>query len=526
MPHEITRKIGNHTYIYLSHSYRNENGKPRNKRDIIGKILPNGQKIYKPQYIEQMRQNNTPITLPTNQPQFSINDIKNATTQEHGLTNLLQKTADNIGLTEALKTALPQHHKQIHNIATYLIATGDPFMYCQEWLNNTTASNTNNLTSQHISELLNNITYGDRETFYQEWCKKRTEQEYLALDITSTSTYSNLIEDAEWGYNRDNEKLPQINLCMLMGQTSHLPIYQTTYSGSLSDVSTLHTTLAKFDAIAGDKSVVLIMDKGFFSKKNVDMLFTQGKKFLMAVPFTVSLAREQVEAVRGSIDCFENMVLMGGESVRGVTRRVLWGEGFGEVFVHVFFNPLRAVVDREKFYVDVARMREEVLRDPVKFVDDELYQRFFVFERVVGGGFSVVFREGVFEGVCRFAGFLVLVSNYVLDAGEALRVYRDKDVVEKGFECLKNVLGLGRLRAHSDSVVVNKFFVGFVALVLLSYVHSVMFKAGLYKKYTLKQLLRVLSRFRVHSVKGVRIKVTPTKEVREIYTAFGFTDDL
>lgn len=44
------------------------------------------------------------------------------------------------------------------------------------------------------------------------------------------------------GDNRDKEQLPQINICMHMGETSRLPIYQVLYSGSLKDVSTLETT--------------------------------------------------------------------------------------------------------------------------------------------------------------------------------------------------------------------------------------------------------------------------------------------
>ena len=61
--------------------------------------------------------------------------------------------------------------------------------------------------------------------------------------------YSRLIDEVEWGYNRDHEQLPQINMCLLMGARSRLPIYQTITSGCLKDVSTLKTTLAKMDAV-------------------------------------------------------------------------------------------------------------------------------------------------------------------------------------------------------------------------------------------------------------------------------------
>jgi len=136
-----------------------------------------------------------------------------------------------------------------------------------------------------------------------------------------------------------------------------------------------------------------------------------------------------------------------------------------------------------------------------------------------------VFREGSLEKACRFAGVLVLLSNCVEGAVEVLRVYRGRDVVEKGFERLKGSLDLGRLRVHGDCAVQNKFFVGFVSLVLLSYVHRVMVEKDLYRVYTLKELLRVLSKFRVYDLNGVKIKAVATKEVRDIYRAFEFTDE-
>ncbi len=47
-----------------------------------------------------------------------------------------------------------------------------------------------------------------RQKFFSEWIKACGSPKVLIHDTTSISTYSNLLEDAEWGYNRDNEQLP------------------------------------------------------------------------------------------------------------------------------------------------------------------------------------------------------------------------------------------------------------------------------------------------------------------------------
>ncbi len=95
---------------------------------------------------------------------------------------------------------------------------------------------------------------------------------------------------------------------MLMGETSRLPIYQTIYQGFLRDVTTLKTTFEKFDAITGGREILAVMDKGFYSKKNVDDLVAEGRKFVIAVPFSSGFAKNQVDSVRDSVDCFSNNI--------------------------------------------------------------------------------------------------------------------------------------------------------------------------------------------------------------------------
>jgi len=199
MASEVKSKSGRYTYLYESVSYRNEDGQPRNRRKIIGKVDPrSGVKIYKPEYVERMRAQGTPIEISDGLPRYSADDIMNSTVMEFGLTYLLRELAGRSGLTAALASASPKYCKQIYALASHLVACGDPFMYCQEWLSE--ADNTEDvgdLSSQRISRILGDLSFAERESFYQEWCKERTESEYLALDITSVSSYSELIDDVE-----------------------------------------------------------------------------------------------------------------------------------------------------------------------------------------------------------------------------------------------------------------------------------------------------------------------------------------
>jgi hypothetical protein len=54
-----------------------------------------------------------------------------------------------------------------------------------------------NFNSQRIRELLKSITEEDRMKFFRSWSNLRSENECIAFDITSISSYSKLIECVE-----------------------------------------------------------------------------------------------------------------------------------------------------------------------------------------------------------------------------------------------------------------------------------------------------------------------------------------
>jgi len=427
------------------------------------------------------------------------------------------------GLAESLASALPEFWQEVFMLACYLVASGDPFSYCEDWIASTESLPVGRLSSQRISEILSAISPGEREGFYKAWCAHRGEKEYLALDITSVSSYSKLVDDVEWGYNRDHEELPQVNLCMLMGETSRLPVYQTIYSGSLKDVSTLKSTLSAFDEITCGKPVQVVMDKGFFSKKNVDAMLCDEKikKFIISVPFTSSFAQNQVKGERKDIDSVENTIVTAGDSMRAVTKIRAWGDEH-KVFTHIYYSAVKALRRREELYSHVAILRDEAEADPKKWATDDEHTKYLNIRKseTAKTGYTVSIRKDTVEAALARAGWVVIISNDIADAKTAIRIYRAKDVVEKGFLKLKGSLELGRLRVHSQENMRNKVFIGFIALIMLSGVHSVMLDKDLYKIMTMKHLIRTLSKQRVQEIGSIRIVFPTTKEQMEIYKAF------
>ena len=294
------QRIGKRIYLYESVSFRDTNGKPRNKKTPIGKIEPvTGRIIYKQNYLDRMADAGTPVEIVDTekyltQYQFEQSIAIMDSIKDYGAVYLLGKISEIIGLTKILTESIPAYWQEVLTLAYYMILSDKPMMYCSDWISSTETLPVGDLSSQRISELLVAFGAKTRYSFFEAWTRHISEQEYIALDITSISSYSELVTENEWGYNRDHEILPQINLCMLLGEQSRLPIYQTVYSGSLKDVSTLQCTLSELTALVPKKHVRIVMDKGFFSVKNIDALLENGQEFLISAPFTSNFACKQV----------------------------------------------------------------------------------------------------------------------------------------------------------------------------------------------------------------------------------------
>jgi transposase len=351
----------------------------------------------------------------------------------------------------------------------------------------------------------------------------RQEQEYLALDITSISSYSKLISEVEWGHNRDKEKLPQVNLCLIMGEKTKLPVYQIAYSGSLTDVTTLQTTLKLASPLLLDKAL-LVMDKGFYSKSNIDvMLSDKAVKFIIAASFSSKYVCKQVESVKRDIDKAANIILVGEDTILGIARKVKWNSEH-ILYVHVYHNAMSAAAAKTDLYAEVASLAEIAKVNPHSEKHSKKFKKYLLINETEAPETPVTvdIHQQVLDEKLAMSGWLVIFSNHINDASEAIQIYRAKDAVEKGFSRFKNSLGMERLRVHSSESMENKIFVAFVGLIIMSHIHRVMIEKGLYPLMTMKNLVHTLEKLRVQYIYGNRILFPLTKQQKGIYEAFGF----
>jgi transposase len=225
------------------------------------------------------------------------------------------------------------------------------------------------------------------------------------------------------------------------------------YNGSLKDVRTLTTSLETAFHI-GQRRLTLVMDKGFYSKNNLHFLFKSPikAKFLMAVPFTVGTARRLVEAFKPHIEKARYAVALGRrESIQGAMKTIRW-DGGEPVYAHVYFNMVKAGEVKNSIYGYAASLRDLAVLNPLDSRYEHEFKEYLNITRQgKTGQYRITVRHEAVEAEYAHAGWMVLISNRVKDPGEALKIYRAKDAVEKGFFRLKHDLDFHRLRIHGDA---------------------------------------------------------------------------
>ena len=514
----ITKQtVGNNTYLYESHSFRDEEGRPRNTKIKIGKIdRRTGRALYNQEYIDRMNEAGTPVIIPGTDMTGEIEEkicqaIDNI--KSYGLFFFLEKAAEKIKIIQILQQALPKYWKEICNLCFYIIANDKPLVYMEDWLAENESYPTGKMNSQRLSELLAAFGHKEHNDFYRMWNAVNESDEYMALDITSISSYSKQILDNERGYNRDGENLSQINLCLLFGEETQLPVYQTVYSGSIMDVATYDSTIAEMEAIKGRKKLVFVTDKGFYSDKNIRMLLKRNCEFLMAVPFSNLWSKELLRKKRDKIDRVSNLINTLDSPVRGISEKMNFTDFI--LTAHLFHNPERAIKYRNYLYEFVSylkKMAERGDRQPACKKDMEKY--------LIIKNNSVRIREDVIERELETNSWFLMLGNGKITAQKAYDIYSKKDVVEKAFLKYKNSLGFNRLHVHTDVRMKNKLFIGFIAMAIISHIHKVMKENDLYLSHTMEKLFLTLSKIKKTTINGYPIIRPLTREQREIFYTF------
>lgn len=441
-------------YIYYrTRFYRDERGKASFDEVSIGKLdLDTGLLIPNRNYHELFMKKNPSSILPK-------------CIQSAGIGLVCDHLAKMIGLKQVLQTHFPHQANTLLALAYYMLDKGNVIHYAADWLEETAIPlDIQSLSSQSISQLFSQLTLKQRLTFFDAWTKLRGEQDYWVYDVTSISSYARGIEQVEWGYNRDQDALPQLNLGICYGHSSQLPLFYQLNNGSIPDKTFFPYVLKSFPFLSSD-SVHFVVDQGFLTKTNLEAV-TQGDNPYQVLSFlphhwkdTVRIIEHkgiQLKSARHYLPDLQVYGMTLSEEVQGIP-----------VNVHLYYDSEKANLESKLVYDRIQHLEKEIQSYHHSALNKKCYQQYFKID--VPKTDVVTYEvdyDAIDQQIARCGYFALVSTESKLTAAQALRVYREKDQIEKVFDDLKNGMDFKRFRTHTQETTEGKVFIAFLSLII------------------------------------------------------------
>ena len=279
------------------------------------------------------------------------------------------------------------------------------------------------------------------------------------------------IAQVQYGKNKEDDKLPQLNLLLVFGEESGLPFYYRKLTGNIPDSKTVKHLFEDLD-ILGFGKTKFVMDRGFYSEENINGLYREHVKFLVGTKLSLKFIKNNLDDVYDDIRMFNN-----------------YDKDKRRIYIHYYYSIEKGADDEQAFDKRIAGLYRELFDDKLVESHKKTYEQFFEVKATPKRGRKVTYKEDDIKEARRYLGYFALITNETMDAFTALHLYRMKDVVEKAFGNIKERLNMRRLLVSSEKGLDGKIFTEFVSLILISHLDHKMKETGLYSNYTMLQLL-------------------------------------
>ena len=529
--------------------WSSEKGRPVQHRRYIGRLAPDGNVIVSKGYPnrsgervplarfeDMLARGEDPVAWLRSGGRRFPEGAEIAGVEDVGVARLFAELAVRTGLRDCLVEAFgPRTADALVVLAAFQNWRGEPLYLADSWTRSLARSDRPpiDLSSSGIRRLAGSLgrDAAGRELFHRVWIERLGRPEALIHDTTSISTHGAL-ELAEFGHNRDGERLPQVNLCLVADKKTGLPLHYRIVPGSVPDVRTLTTTSETLKAL-GLKSFSYSLDRGFYSGSNVAKMLEEGLGFTIGVPLSTRIAKDALRKSASTLRSLKSAFTFNGRETR-FTRTEIDGAVFGSrepLALFVFRHPKRKAESENALVTRALIMEERAAETVFERVSDA---REWISENTgnLAKCFAASKRDGKVEirlkrkSLARRAGALghavVLTTRVEADARETLGEYRSRDAVEKIFDILKNETPWKRVGTGVMEAAEGRMFMAFVAVALRIELERSARESGLLAKLSVPEILAEIGKIRILRMSdGTGIPLETTKKQRTILEKLG-----
>lgn len=534
------REINGHFYAYTSTSVMVD-GKKKTKNECVGRYDPvTG--VVTPKKPRKTKEERERVRVEMN-PALDFSRIG---TRSYGGVYLLDALQRRMRLGDDLRDSFGAAAKAMLTCSMALAVNPGPFSSIKDTFDSFYLRDMYGteipVSSQRMSEFTGNIGRADMcmDDFFA--CRIGRCDGLVAWDTTTNGTHSNLDGLSEWAPNKDDDGLRVVKRALATDMRG-VPLMFRFYPGSLSDIATLDRLQSDIRRY-GREDALFVMDRGFCSGGNIRGMLQKGMRFVIpaitsfkAVKALLTRFRDSKDRASMVYDHHAYSVWKAEVGLREADRTLVDGSQAYEFTVegderHGSAGSMTAFVcfDSKK-YSDEVQNRELMIdslmefargmdeADPVKAFKKRAGKAAKYFE-ITPDGRKVRLKEKrnarSFED--NRAGVFVMLCSQDVSWELMMAAYDARRLTEQAFDSEKT--SDRRLRTGDSVTLLGRYFIQFLAQVLLAEIRATLREKDSDSKYTVEGMMATLSTLNVLQYGEQRGLSEVTKNVRRILELF------
>lgn len=303
------------------------------------------------------------------------------------------------------------------------------------------------------------------------------EGEHILIDMTNIPSKSSHIELAKAGYDSDHKFGTQFNLLYLYSNSLQCPTFYRLVPGNIREVTAMSLTIRESKA----QNCVIIADKGFYSKSNVDGLQKENLHFIIPLKRDNSLVRYEL---------LEEANLKGTNNYFSFEKRYIWHQSYQiegtENHIYLFLDENLKIKEQSDYLQRIDEKKTGYTLEKFRLKKTEF-------------------------------GSIAIISNLKeKTAPQIYMTYKSRMDIENTFDAMKTILDADKTYMQNEEVLQGWMFANHIALQLYySFFHRLI-NAKQNSKYSVKDLIQHLHEIRMVKIDGIWQKAEIIKKSQQL----------
>lgn len=327
----------------------------------------------------------------------------------------------------------------------------------------------------------------------------------VVYDVTNTYLYGKKCPIGKFGKDKEGVKgRPLIQIGLGVTQKEGIPLFHKVFDGNIHDSRTFSDSITSFKEY-DIKNGLVVFDRGISSKKNQKAIFSLKWKVLCGLPLDQGLKKCLKKINNEKFSEYKNRVKLNKTIFYTVTKPYLI-DGINGTIAFCFNE--RKKLDLKESRFDEISNAQKLLAERKKIKP--------ALEKYFNTNGKLLLKK--IEEDEEFDGYSCIFTTEKLSKMDTVKLYFDKDLVEKAFQSLKGVINVQPIRHWLYNRVNAHVFVCYLAYLLLSLLKHRLKKLEMSPVEALKELDSLYNVYIRDKKKGFKISrlVALTKKQEEI----------